>query len=244
MLRIFGFIACALSPDSRKLFAICTQERGGAELVRYDSGLKEFVPYLQGIPANWASFSKDGRWVAYLKFRKDTRMRPDGSDARQLTFPPLDVAGLDWSPDGKQIAVRAKKPGNPYKIYLISAAGGEPQELWPQHREEEGIPTWCSDGKQIAFGNVPVLFGHAIGNEVIHLYDLRTRRLSSLPVPKVVDKPVVCGRALHRSALTIAKQGRPFKRTQNSGSRLPDYGRNSSIMILSRSTGMKAISCL
>jgi Tol biopolymer transport system component len=108
-------------------------------------------------------------------------MRPDGSEREQLTFAPLKADGLDWSPDARTIAVRAQQPGKPYKIFLVSASGGDPRELLPDHRQEEGIPSWSPDGRRIVFGDVPAVFGQPAGNEVIHIYDFDTRRLSVLP---------------------------------------------------------------
>ena len=194
------------SADGRKLFAIGWQQRG--ELVRWDSRLRDFVRFLGGISAHWVGFSKDGQWVAYLQFPEDTlwRMRPDGSDRRQLTFKPMDVDGLEWAPDGRQIAFRAKKPDQPHRPYVISVQGGEPLEILPQRREEVGIPTWSQDGKQIAFGDVPILFGHGNGSEVIHLYDLSTRQLSSLPDSKGLWTSRWSPEGRYIVALTIAKQ--------------------------------------
>lgn len=171
----------AVSPDGRTLFAVGYQKLG--RLARYDARLGEFVEYLGGLRGYWVSFSRDGRWVAYISYPERTvwRMRPDGTERAQLTFAPMEADGLDWSPDGKTIAVRAKKPGLPYKIYLARADGAGAQELLPDRQQEEGIATWSPDGRRITFGDVPAAFGRPAGNEVIHVYDLAARRISSLP---------------------------------------------------------------
>lgn len=100
-----------LSRDCKRLFASGSQ--GRAELVRYDSKRREFVSYLGGIWAVWVSFSRDKRWVAYEGFPEKVlwRMRPDGSQKLQLTFPPGVTDGGAWSPNGKRIACRIKRPG-------------------------------------------------------------------------------------------------------------------------------------
>jgi Tol biopolymer transport system component/DNA-binding winged helix-turn-helix (wHTH) protein len=171
----------AVSPDGRTLFAVGAQQLG--KLARYDARLGELVEYLGGLRGYWVSFSRDGRWVAYISYSERTvwRMQPDGTERAQLTFAPMEADGLDWSPDGKTIAVRAKKPGLPYKIYLVRADGGGAQELLPDHHQEEGIATWSPDGRRVTFGDVPAGFGVPAGNEVIHVYDLAARRISSLP---------------------------------------------------------------
>ena len=40
-------------------------------------------------------------------------MNADGTDLRQLTDNPLDDAQSDWSPDGRDIAYRIRKPETP-----------------------------------------------------------------------------------------------------------------------------------
>jgi Tol biopolymer transport system component len=197
-----------LSPDGSRVFASGVEDRGGNELVRYDFGHSGFVPYLGGIPAHSVTFSTDGQWAAYVKIRENTlwRIRADGTDAKQLTFPPTDVAGVAWSPNGNEMALRAKFPGKPSKIYLISSQGGEPRELLPQHREEEGIPTWSRDGKQIVFGDVPAEFRQATGGEAIHVCDLETHNLSSLPGSKGLWTPRWSPDGRYIAALTIANQ--------------------------------------
>jgi len=52
------------SRDGKKLFAIQAASLG--ELVRRDPKSQQFLPYLSGQSAIHLSFSKDGRWVAYV----------------------------------------------------------------------------------------------------------------------------------------------------------------------------------
>jgi len=68
--------------------------------VRYDVKLHAFVPYLGGISAEFLDFFKDGQWVAYVAYPQGTlwRSRIDGSEALQLTFPPVSVVYPRWCP--------------------------------------------------------------------------------------------------------------------------------------------------
>ncbi len=173
------------SPNGKRFYAIGNQDR--LELVRYDSRLGTFIPYLGGRSATWLVFSRDRQWVAYINLPDQTiwRARADGSETRQLTFAPMKAGGHAWSPDGKWIAFRGWQPGGVWRIYLVSADGRTPEPLIAPGLTpadmEEGIPTWSPDGTQVAFGEVPLAFAHGTGKEVIHVYDLANRRLSSLP---------------------------------------------------------------
>jgi Tol biopolymer transport system component len=169
-----------LSPDGKKIFLIGVQRR--PQLARYDAALHEFVPFLGGIPAEWVTFSRDAKSVAYLSLPQQTlwRAKSDGSEPVQLTFAPLRGDGLAWSPDGKTIALRAQMPGKPWKIYLIPAEGGAPEMLTPG-TQDEGVPTWSADGKQIVFGDVPANFGQDDGHHALHVINVQTRAQSDLP---------------------------------------------------------------
>jgi Tol biopolymer transport system component len=74
----------------------------------------------------------------------------------------------------------ARTPGRPYKIYIVSAEGGAPQQLMPGERHEHD-PGWSPDGNRLVFGGIPWLEGATSGAVAIHLFDLRTHQVSTLP---------------------------------------------------------------
>jgi hypothetical protein len=82
-----------------------------AELSVYDSRLHEFVPRLGGISAEGLSSSKDGQRATYVRLPEGSlwRIRMDGTDQVQLTFPPMKVFLPHWSPGGKQLLRRVLK---------------------------------------------------------------------------------------------------------------------------------------
>jgi serine/threonine protein kinase/Tol biopolymer transport system component len=167
-------------PDisGKKLLVQGTQLRG--ELVRYDLATKQFVPFLGGISASDVSFSRDGKWVAYISIPENTlwRSRVDGSERQQLTYLPTLAALPAWSPDGSQIAYVSLQGGKPWKIYLISPQGGAPQELLPENVGEIDV-SWSSDGTQLAFGRLSIALDTATNG--IQVVDMKTRQMSTLP---------------------------------------------------------------
>jgi eukaryotic-like serine/threonine-protein kinase len=168
------------SKDGKKLFVIGQQTRG--ELVRYDASSRRFVPYLGGISAGQADFSRDGQWVTYVTFPENTlwRSRVDGTERLQLSYPPLQASLPRWSPDGSRIGFMASRPGKPWKIFLVSSAGGSAEELTPEERIEAD-PTWSPDGNSLCFGRMPFQEFGSSGPVVIQVLDLKTSQISTLP---------------------------------------------------------------
>jgi len=166
-------------PDvsGRKLFVQGVQQRG--ELVRYDAATKQFVPFLGGISASEVTFSSDGKWVTYITVPDYQlwRSRVDGSERLQLTYPPAVASLPSWSPDGTQIAYIATQLGKRWKIFLVSAQGGSPEELLPEQVGEVDA-TWSPDGTQLAFGRVSAM---NTGTKDIQLVNMKTRQTSTLP---------------------------------------------------------------
>jgi serine/threonine protein kinase/Tol biopolymer transport system component len=169
------FMSPSVSIDGQRVFALGIQNRG--ELMRYDTRTGQFVPYLSGVSAEGLDFSRDGEWLTYVAYPEGTlwRSRVDGTQRLQLTDSSLSVGLPQWSPDGRQIAFTAKKRGGDWKIYIISAEGGTPEQLI-QGAGPETDPTWSPDGSSLAFGGA--LFDPG---SVLHLLDLKTHRISTLP---------------------------------------------------------------
>ena len=169
------------SKDGKEIFAIGGSRR--AEVVRYDSRSGQFVPYLSGISAEGLAFSRDGQWVTYTSYPDNTlwRSKVDGTERRQLTFPPSRAFLPRWSPDGKQIAFNGKqigstanRPETTWNIYLVSSEGGTPQRVFPSEQSQMDV-NWSPDGNSLAFGSVE------IPNAPIYTIDLRSKSVSTLP---------------------------------------------------------------
>ena len=89
------------------------------------------------------AFSPDGNWLAFARKyltlalwtpgRQIWLMRPDGTEARQVTnTPDTNHYNLAWSPDGSQIAYsrfNQNAPTDPPEIWLVDPASGEEAQL-------------------------------------------------------------------------------------------------------------------
>jgi eukaryotic-like serine/threonine-protein kinase len=167
------------SKDGKKLFVVGRTYRG--ELQRGESKSGRFTPFLSGISAEDVAFSKDGQWVAYVSYPEGIlwRSKVDGSEKVQLSYPPLFAALPRWSPDGKQIALYDYSVGKPVRICLVSADGGNPQQLLPGDPEPQWDPNWSPDGDRIQFSGAPF-----DDNSGIRVLDLKTHQVSTLPASR------------------------------------------------------------
>src|SRR5262249_29394796 len=139
------------SRDGKHLYAIGDQRRG--RLARYDPKSHQLVEFLRGLSAEGVAISPDGASVVYTTYPEYTlwRSRLDGSERRQLTFPPMAAFLPRWSPDGSQIAFFAGTSSETSRIYLLPAAGGVPR-LATKGPAPEADPSWSPDGRALVFG--------------------------------------------------------------------------------------------
>jgi dipeptidyl aminopeptidase/acylaminoacyl peptidase len=99
--------------------------------------------------ASCPSVSPDGERIAYL-----AQESSDGTVLRVVSRnggPPVTLATdveaseyPSWSPDGRYLSFAA---GSPTRIWVVSAAGGEPREITPSG----DYPRWSPDGRWIAY---------------------------------------------------------------------------------------------
>ena len=136
--RRIAFQADDGSPASVDIYLVAT--RGGK------------ITRLTGAPGEDtdASFSPDGKLIAFLSHRKGRPqiwlMRAsDGHDQRPLVKGGAPQGAPDWSPDGKRIAYDASGD-----IWVIAADGSNPVNLTRTPAAEYGA-TWSPNGKQVAF---------------------------------------------------------------------------------------------
>jgi Tol biopolymer transport system component len=177
------------SVDGKKLYAV--RSRLTPQVLRYDLGSRQLAasPFQRGLGVR---FSRDRQWLAYVEVQgtRETlkRSRLDGSQALQLTPPPMRVYLPRWSPDGKRIAFSGKLPGKPEKAYVVSHEGGAPEQVLPGERNEVDVD-WSPDGGSLMFGRLADAIGEAGLPKAIHIVDLKTKQVSTLPQSEGLFSP-------------------------------------------------------
>src|SRR6202051_4853426 len=168
------------SKDGKKIFVVGEQPHG--ELLRYDTKLSQFVPFMNGLSAEQVRFSPDGQWAAYVTYPEGIlwKSKVDGSERLQLSFSPIRAALPTWSPDGKKIAYVAATVGQEFQIYVISADGGGSEEIIPQEPVQND-PAWSADGNSIIFGESPIGQMGVLRTNGLHVVDLKTHVASIIP---------------------------------------------------------------
>lgn len=172
------FYGLAPAKDGRSLFAIGVQAR--VQLQRYDSPSRQFVPYAGGMSVDHVAFSRDGQWMAYVEVPQGVlvRSRVDGTERRQLTFPPMRALHPQWSPDGSQLAFQGKKDLEALnKIYVISKDGGLPVAATPPRSDQQLYPSWSSTGDSIVFSGSD----EGGANSSLYRLDLKSKQISEFP---------------------------------------------------------------
>ena len=172
------------SADARHVFFLGKLVSG--QLVRYDRKSNQWTPYLGGLAAMHLNFSRDGKWITYIRCPEGSlwRMTSDGRERLQLTVPPLFALNPQWSPDGKQIAFYGSRPGEATRLYVAPAAGGAVRQLTDGKSESsaEVDVNWSPDSTSLVSG---ARFGEISVDEqqrlALELVDVKTKHVSKLP---------------------------------------------------------------
>jgi Tol biopolymer transport system component len=180
---------------------------------------KEFAPFMGGASIDRVSFTRDGQWVAYVTYPEGTlwRARPDGSEALQLTFPPLRVAETSWSPDGRRIAFSANQPGERLKIELISRDGGNATPLLDEP-DHQVTPSWSADRDFLVYTRCSQV--DSPNNCALYRFDLEAKVAHKIPGSDGLFFGVLAPDGRHLAAVGMATR-RVFLVDVMSGQRTP-----------------------
>ena len=152
-----------------------------SEVERLDLKTRKFSPLLPNAHATHNSFSRDGKWKAYVDRQTGSlcRSRTDGTEQAVLaTRDMYHPAFPRWSPDGKWIVFVGSLTGQPSNAFLVPASGGHPEPLL-QEQAEMHDPDWSNTGEKL-------VLSRAVGpsessNAELLIVDFATRRAERLP---------------------------------------------------------------
>ena len=190
------FYSVTPSTDGEKLFVHVMQRR--AQLVRYDSMSKQFVPFLPGISATDLAYSPDGQWIAYVTIPEGSlwRSRVDGSERLQLTYPPTRAVIPVWSPDGTRILYQSFVAGEDWKAQSVPFLGGPSEDAIPGGLGGVDF-NWTPDGKQMIFSKGP-----NYPPVSIFILDLTTHQRSEFPGSQGLFSPRISPDGSYLAALS------------------------------------------
>ena len=142
----------APSPDGTRL--CFSSDRDGANAI-YVLDLRTNTTTLVSDPAQW-SFGptwSSRELIAYFSRKGGNRIniwtvRPDGSDARQITNRPGESRQPWWSPDGRTLAFVADDGTGAFQVRRMAADGSEARAITVRGNWQQ--PFWSPDGRRIA----------------------------------------------------------------------------------------------
>jgi Tol biopolymer transport system component len=179
--------------------------RSRSYLSVYDAAARQFHPYLAALNSTGRTeLSQDGSQVAWINTFDGSlwQSKLDGTQRLQLTLPPMRVFMMRWSPDDKHIAFMGKKPGTPWKIYIVPRDGGN-AEMVLDEPHSEADPGWKPDGTALVFGRSPEYMGEDTTEKAIYSLNLKTKVVSMLPGSAGLFSPRLSPDGRHMAAMPL-----------------------------------------
>ncbi len=198
-----GCLAPTPARSGDRIFVIAFRDRAETSRVNIKSGrLERYLPEIG--TAGRSELSWDGTRVAWISQIDRTlwQSRVNGSERLQLAPRPIQLSLMHWSPDDRRIAFMGKEPGTPWRIYIVPADGGVP-EIPLKEERNQADPGWSPDGNSIVFGRLPDHTAEDSKPKAIHILNLQTRALSTVPGSDGLFSPHWSPDGLHIAAMPL-----------------------------------------
>jgi Tol biopolymer transport system component/DNA-binding winged helix-turn-helix (wHTH) protein len=216
--------APSTSPGSHRIYFIGADVQ--IELLRSAPNSSAFAALDPNLTsAALATYSSDGQWVAWLNAADGSlwRSRANGSERIELTTQPLSIFGVKWSPGDRLLALMAKEPGKPWKIYLVNADGGKAKPVMDEDGNEAD-PDWAPDGQTIVFGRLPDRMDNS-QPKAIYLLNLQTHQVTEIPGSTGLFSPRFSPDGRYIAAIRLDQRALLlFDRTQQRWTTLTNHG--------------------
>ena len=191
--RVGVRIECGAADHSTQItVSVLDAEHGGIYVVYTDGTVKRRLT--TGSSDMLPRWSPDGKQIAFLALREQDHemaaehdlgfhwslyvMDADGRNQRQVTETPIGMI-FQWSPDGSRFVFesphqdgnnKAKDGTVSSAIYVMKADGTQQKRLTPVENND-GVPSWSPDSKQIAsclnrYDNMDIFVKNADGSDV------------------------------------------------------------------------------
>ncbi|MCI0535174.1 MAG: winged helix-turn-helix domain-containing protein [Verrucomicrobiales bacterium] len=176
-------------PDGKRIYAFADAEK--FESNTYSTASRQYAPLLPGKEVLSLSFSRDGQWTAYQIHPEWTlwRSKLDGTHRIPLTVAPMKATHPQWSPDGKRLVFEGYVPGGPMRAYVVSAEGGQVEEIWKQ-AGEQSLPVWSPDGESIALALNVNMPDTPVDRRGIFIVNWKTRQAVKVPASDGLTCPL------------------------------------------------------
>jgi TolB protein len=186
-----------------------------------------------------ASWSPDGKKIAYVSFERDRpaiyiRDLVTGRKEQITDFPGLNSAPA-WSPDGKDLAMVLSRDGNP-EIYIMDLESRRLRRI-TRHYAIDTEPSWTGDGEALLFtsnrGGKPQIYQITLSNLQIERltyegdYNARARMLPDGDSMILVHQ----SNGVFHIALLDLKKGRMKVLTETALDESPSISPNGSMLI-------------
>ncbi len=129
-----------------------------------------------------ATFSPNGKRIAFLRSGKLWTMNPDGTDQKPLVETPR-VFDYDWSPDGKWIAFARTDGSFASELYLVPADGSAGPRNVTRYATSNGDVTWSLTGGKLGF------VSQRRGTFAMHVLSLLKPSAAASPLAAIAASP-------------------------------------------------------